>query len=67
TKMPERAKPGRFNIMGQSHQLFHAAVVVAAWVHYQGIRTAFLFQHSYPQFTLCPVKSLWKDGVHAML
>jgi hypothetical protein len=33
-RIPERWYPGKFDIMGHSHQLWHAAVVLAAWVHY---------------------------------
>lgn len=33
-RIPERWFPGKFDIMGHSHQLWHAAVVLAAWVHY---------------------------------
>merc|ERR1711871_959596 len=34
TRVPERCAPGRFDIFGASHQLFHVAVVFAAVVHY---------------------------------
>lgn len=36
-RIPERWYPGKFDIMGHSHQLWHAAVVLAAWVHYLAI------------------------------
>lgn len=36
-RVPERWSPGRFDIAGHSHQLWHAAVVLAAWVHYCAI------------------------------
>jgi hypothetical protein len=36
-RIPERWFPGKFDIMGHSHQLWHAAVVLAAWVHYLAI------------------------------
>ena len=35
TKIPERWKPGAFDVAFHSHQLFHVAVVVAAIVHYK--------------------------------
>ncbi|CAM8943009.1 unnamed protein product [Rhodiola kirilowii] len=35
TRIPERWKPGRFDIAGHSHQLFHVLVVAAAYTHYQ--------------------------------
>lgn len=35
TRIPERWKPGKFDIAGQSHQLFHILVVAGAYTHYQ--------------------------------
>lgn len=34
-RVPERWMPGRFDIAGHSHQLFHVLVVAAACVHYR--------------------------------
>lgn len=34
TRVPERWKPGRFDIAGHSHQLFHVLVVAGAYTHY---------------------------------
>lgn len=36
TRIPERWKPGTFDIIGNSHQLFHCLVVAGAYTHYQG-------------------------------
>eukprot|EP00879_Flechtneria_rotunda_P013323 GHRR01013913.1.p1 GENE.GHRR01013913.1~~GHRR01013913.1.p1 ORF type:complete len:235 (+),score=85.72 GHRR01013913.1:711-1415(+) len=36
-RIPERWYPGSFDIFGHSHQLWHASVVLAAWVHYLAI------------------------------
>lgn len=36
-RVPERFFPGKFDICLHSHQLFHVCVVIAAWVHYDGI------------------------------
>ena len=33
-RIPERWKPGRFDIAGHSHQLFHVLVVAGAYTHY---------------------------------
>ena len=38
TKVPERWKPGAFDVAFHSHQLFHVAVVIAAMVHYRASR-----------------------------
>ncbi|KAJ7541668.1 hypothetical protein O6H91_10G070000 [Diphasiastrum complanatum] len=35
TRVPERWKPGWFDIAGHSHQLFHVLVVAGAYTHYQ--------------------------------
>ncbi|XP_059636818.1 heptahelical transmembrane protein 4-like [Cornus florida] len=34
-RIPERWKPGKFDIAGHSHQLFHILVVAGAYTHYQ--------------------------------
>jgi adiponectin receptor len=36
TRIPERWKPGTFDIIGNSHQLFHILVVAGAYTHYHG-------------------------------
>ncbi|CAN6712435.1 unnamed protein product [Malus baccata var. baccata] len=35
TRVPERWRPGKFDIAGHSHQLFHILVVAAAYTHYR--------------------------------
>ncbi|KAE8693363.1 Heptahelical transmembrane protein ADIPOR3 [Hibiscus syriacus] len=35
TRIPERWMPGKFDIAGQSHQLFHVLVVAGACTHYR--------------------------------
>lgn len=35
TRIPERWKPGKFDIAGHSHQLFHILVVAGAYTHYK--------------------------------
>ncbi|KAI9501866.1 hemolysin-III related-domain-containing protein [Coemansia spiralis] len=44
--IPERWFPGLFDIVGNSHQLFHCLVFVAALTHYYGIVQAFKWHHS---------------------
>lgn len=34
-RIPERWRPGKFDIAGNSHQLFHILVVAAAYTHYR--------------------------------
>ena len=36
-RIPERWAPGRFDLVGNSHQVFHVAIVAAAAVHYRGV------------------------------
>ncbi|KAJ2706625.1 hypothetical protein H4R19_004992, partial [Coemansia spiralis] len=43
--IPERWFPGRFDIVGNSHQLFHCLVFFAALTHYYGIIQAFKWHH----------------------
>ncbi|KAL5706714.1 Heptahelical transmembrane protein 4 [Ranunculus cassubicifolius] len=35
TRIPERWRPGKFDIAGHSHQLFHVLVVAGAYTHYR--------------------------------
>ncbi|AEE86910.1 putative protein [Arabidopsis thaliana] len=35
TRIPERWMPGKFDIAGHSHQLFHVLVVAGAFTHYR--------------------------------
>ncbi|GHJ90342.1 hypothetical protein NliqN6_6744 [Naganishia liquefaciens] len=37
-RFPERLFPGRFDLIGSSHQIFHCLVVAASWCHYCAIR-----------------------------
>ncbi len=37
-RIPERWKPGAFDLAFNSHQIFHCAVVIAALLHYWGVR-----------------------------
>ncbi|RAH63891.1 hemolysin III family protein [Aspergillus aculeatinus CBS 121060] len=45
TKFPESRFPGRFDIYGSSHQLFHILVVFAAVTQLVGILSAFDYNH----------------------
>lgn len=45
-RVPERLKPGTFDIWGSSHQIFHVLVVLAAASHLVGLVKAFDFEHS---------------------
>ena len=44
-RIPERWYPGRFDLFGASHQLFHFAVVAAVIAHYLGVLKAFEYHH----------------------
>ncbi|KAI0987385.1 hypothetical protein GJ496_008116 [Pomphorhynchus laevis] len=52
-RIPERFFPGKFDILGQSHQIFHVLVVMAAAVHYYGIMTLAMNHH-----LLCPLNQM---------
>ncbi|KAF2096989.1 HlyIII-domain-containing protein [Rhizodiscina lignyota] len=45
-RVPERYRPGTFDIWGASHQIFHMLVLLAAAVHLVGLVKAFDFRHS---------------------
>lgn len=41
-QFPEVKLPGRFDLVGHSHQIMHVAVLIAGLVHYHGLSQAFL-------------------------
>ncbi|KAG0640826.1 hemolysin-III related-domain-containing protein [Tuber brumale] len=45
-RVPERFAPGRFDLLGASHQLFHCLVVAAAGSHLVGLMKGFDYLHS---------------------
>ncbi|CAK7205567.1 hypothetical protein SEUCBS139899_008344 [Sporothrix eucalyptigena] len=45
-RWPERWAPGRFDIWGSSHQIFHVFVVLAAVAHLRGVMEAYLYHHN---------------------
>lgn len=47
-RIPERWAPGRFDIWGNSHQIFHVLVLIAAATHLTGLVKAFDNRHSLP-------------------
>lgn len=44
-RVPERFAPGRFDMVGASHQIFHVLILAAAAAHYISIRRAYAFWH----------------------
>jgi adiponectin receptor len=45
-RVPEKWSPGKYDIWGSSHQIFHVLVVLAAASHLVGLLKAFDFEHS---------------------
>lgn len=45
-RVPERFWPGKFDIWGHSHQIFHILVVLAACSHARGLLNAYEYAHS---------------------
>lgn len=45
-RVPEKWSPGKFDIWGSSHQIFHVLVVLAAASHLVGLVKAFDYEHS---------------------
>ena len=44
-RFPERIAPGKFDIWGNSHQLFHILVVIAALCHLKALLSAYALVH----------------------
>lgn len=45
-RVPERLRPGKFDLWGSSHQIFHVLVVCAAGAHLTGLLRAFDYRHN---------------------
>ncbi|KAL4979259.1 hemolysin-III related-domain-containing protein [Aspergillus desertorum] len=45
-RVPERLRPGGFDLWGSSHQIFHVLVVCAAVAHLTGLLRAFDYRHN---------------------
>lgn len=45
-RVPEKWSPGKYDIWGSSHQIFHVLVVLAAASHLTGLVRAFDYEHS---------------------
>lgn len=41
TRVPERFQPGRYDVWGSSHQIFHVLILLAAMSQLIGLLTAF--------------------------
>lgn len=52
SKYPEKRRPGVFDILGSSHQIFHVCVVGGALAHLVGIVQAFHYNHT-PDTRMC--------------
>lgn len=46
-RVPEKLWPGKFDILGSSHQIFHTLVVFAAISHLMGLLNAFDYRHNF--------------------
>lgn len=51
-RVPEKWSPGKYDIWGSSHQIFHVLVVLAAASHLVGLLKAFDYEHSQRSATL---------------
>ena len=47
-RVPEKWHPGRYDLFGSSHQIFHVLVVLAAISHLKGLLVAFDYRHGVP-------------------
>jgi adiponectin receptor len=54
-RIPERWRPGAFDIWGNSHQLFHLFAILGAVMHLEGIITAFDYAHDPATRRVCNV------------
>jgi adiponectin receptor len=45
-RIPERFSPGKFDLFGASHQIFHILILFAAFCHYISVRRSHVFWHT---------------------
>ncbi|EJT82538.1 hypothetical protein GGTG_02511 [Gaeumannomyces tritici R3-111a-1] len=55
SRFPECWKPGRFDILGASHQIFHVLIVASSVVHLCGLVSALRYNHENAR---CPLLEL---------
>lgn len=60
-RVPERWAPGKFDIWGSSHQIFHVLVVCAATAHLVGLLKAFDHEHSLRHQSGPALDLLWRS------
>ena len=48
SRVPERWAPGKFDLLWNSHNLFHLAVVMAALIHYKSVLLLLSWRDSAP-------------------
>lgn len=51
-RFPERWFPGKFDLFGQSHNIFHIAVIVGASLHFSEAMSLYLNRQEFA----CPIK-----------
>lgn len=61
-RIPERWRPGAFDIWGSSHQIFHVLVVLAAATHLVGLLKAFDYEHSFRSGVISSYSKIRKFG-----
>lgn len=52
-RCPERFAPGRFDLFGTSHQIFHVMILFAAYAHWCAIAEGFRYWHE-ERLGVCP-------------
>lgn len=48
-QVPERLCPGKFDVWGSSHQIFHVLIIFAAMAHLVGLLKAFDHAQRFPK------------------
>lgn len=46
TRIPEKWRPGAFDLWGQSHQIFHILIAVGLTIHFSAFAKAFNYEHT---------------------
>ncbi|KAL6910519.1 mPR-like GPCR protein [Trichoderma evansii] len=59
SRTPERFAPGKFDIWGSSHQIFHVCILCAMYIHVTALVQVFTTCH---KIDVCSIQAAYKEG-----
>lgn len=59
SRTPERFAPGKFDIWGSSHQIFHICILYAMYIHITALVQAFIACHT---LDVCSIQAAYRES-----